>query len=157
MREGRRTGRKGSIRRLRRIVFLARVAMTVTACGKEPEPELMDEAGTVTGWEWRFGVDVDLSREDWLAIDRNGAIRHEPPTGWDLRIVWGGTACQVAPMVRLTGSSQMIEAVTVNNGPQVLPPGESCGDALVAHALDIKASPAPQGEIDVSGEEWREE
>ncbi|HEY8472797.1 MAG TPA: hypothetical protein VIL37_09210 [Natronosporangium sp.] len=135
------------------------LAACLSACaGAAPEPRLVDDAGVVRESRFLLGGELPddppdpISDREWATIDRHGAAVVTPATGWDLRIAWFGGPCSTAPTVEVSSSRGEIVAVTVNHGPEVVGPG-GCGDALVAHAVELRTSAAIAPDLAVSGHE----
>ncbi|MEX2504781.1 MAG: hypothetical protein WD378_08020 [Egicoccus sp.] len=113
---------------------LGGLALIVAACGADPQPTLVDNAGIVTDHAFYF-------EPSHLELEGEMPVADVPlvagPVGVDLRIWWYGTPCQKAPTVTIDEVADGLD-VTVERGPPVgLRPNEACPDMAVAHALDL--------------------
>jgi hypothetical protein len=129
------------------------LTLLVTAgCAADPEPTLIDETGAVQEWQFRFLVeDAGLTDEESFEMEERGAVTAQPSPGWNLRIVWGASFCHTAPEVRVRGNAGEVTEVYVDHGPRVVGPYEGCGDALMLHAVDIRAPRSSLSAVTVSG------
>jgi hypothetical protein len=67
----------------------------------------------------------------------------EPPSGWDLRVLWAASPCQRRPHLSLLGPRQAggpeaVHVVSVAAGPHLVGPGPC--DLLVWHEVDVRIS-----------------
>lgn len=117
------------------------VGLTLAACSgeDEPEPRVVDDTDTITEWTFSFEIEEGLG-------EGNVGLA-EPPTGWDVRIVWSATPCQTAPTVRLEETNGRLAAGVVDPGPDLADTDAGCDDKGVWHALDLKTSTAPAGDF----------
>lgn len=136
-------------------VLLIGVPLQLAACSQPtavpaPEPQLIDESGAVSEWQYHPApVVVSFSSPGgFQAMEAAGALQVTAPEGWDVRVVWGTHLCRTQPTIHVRGSATAITAIEVDHGPL---PGD-CGDSLEIHAVDLRVRPgAATTDIVVTG------
>jgi hypothetical protein len=133
-----------------RAAALAAALLLTSACSGQPQPQLIDDAGLVTDYQFH------ATRDDSVAFDHReieaagtGAIAVEPPAGWDIRVVWPAGSCQQAPTVQVIGTPEQVRAIHVDYGPEV-GRGE-CPAELLIFGVDLKTSRPPAPDLAVTG------
>lgn len=121
----------------RSLVLVASILLLLLAgCADDPEPELVDDGGLVEQAAFQFSVPDDTWPPHIAPPQGNEAISTEPPEGVDVRVVWTGLPCHVAPTVRVNQEQGRLEVI-VQQGAEVTAAGQECPSVEHLHAVDL--------------------
>lgn len=88
---------------------------------------------------WRFHLpaqDEQVLAHLEVPPEEGAAVMIPSVDGFDVRVVWTGSPCQVAPTVTVGTRGQVI-VVEVDRGPLVIGPDEECPQSAEFHAVDL--------------------
>lgn len=114
--------------------------LLLAGCAEDPEPELVDEGGVVDQVTFQFSVPADTWPPDIAPPQGREAVSAEPPEGVDVRVVWTGLPCLVAPTIRVEHEQERLEVI-VQPGPEVTVSGQECPSVEHLHAIDVILRP----------------
>lgn len=121
-------------------LLAALLVLLLVGCAADPDPDLIDNDGVVEDATFHFSVpdeQVLAHLDDPVDVS---AVAVDPPEGVDVRIVWTGLPCHLAPTVHVDRDHDHL-VVAVERGPQVTGVGQECPSVEDLHAVDLTLDP----------------